>query len=89
MLINVDKNNRFEGYMVHQWFLFTRTNAARNDISFSRPGVMPAKGVIESSKKNCEENRSRSISLLSFLSALRHPGVVVNARAKNDNSLIP
>lgn len=36
--------------MVHQWFLFTRTNAARNDYSLSPPWSLPAKGVTEFSE---------------------------------------
>lgn len=31
--------------MVHKWFLFTRTNAARNEIPFP-PWNLPAKEVI-------------------------------------------
>jgi hypothetical protein len=69
--------------MVHQWFRFTRTNAARNEFPWS----LPAKGVIEFRK--LEETRSRSISLLSFSVCTEAPRVLERTGQKHANSLIP
>lgn len=75
--------------MVQQWSLFTRTNAARNENSFSHLGVIPAKGVIEFSKRLGRKPIQVHISFELPVCTEAPRGSSKRTRRNSDNSLIP